>query len=242
MASTNRPARLSPLHHLHLLRGATLVDEAGWQRPESYVGVEQETQTLRTAVGLVDMTPLGKIAARGDRTEALLEAAWPGLSLPPLHVATPNEGTRVCRLAADEALALVPAERQRELRERLERAAAGVGGCVHVIDLTSGYAGVLIAGPRARELLRRCTALDLRDAQLPDHRCAQTALARVQALVARDDLGRLPAYWCFVSRDYAQFVWDWLLEAGHDLDVAPVGLAALRALEAAAVPIGGTPA
>jgi sarcosine oxidase subunit gamma len=89
---------------------------------------------------------------------------------------------------------------------------------------------VTVLGPRSVELLRTCSALDLRERSVPNLRCAQTSLARVHAVVARNDVGTLPAYALLFSRDYAEFVWEWLIEMGHEFGVQPIGISALEQL------------
>ena len=73
-------------------------------------------------------------------------------------------------------------------------------------------------------------SLNLTDRSLPDSSCAQTHLAKCHATLARLDVSGLLAYRLFVTRDYAEFVWDALMEAGHDCGLAPIGMEAWRAL------------
>src|SRR5262249_41596062 len=107
-------------------------------------------------------------------------------------------------------------------------------GCMHVTDVTSTLAAFSLVGPRSREVLNTLTPLNLTDRSLPDYSCAQTHLAKCHATLARLDVSGLLAYRLFVTRDYAEFVWDALMEAGHDPGalwaIAPVGMEAWRAL------------
>ena len=75
-----RPLRRTPMHDWNLEHGATMTMAGLWHRPwyfarsgetisEAYV---RETETTRAAVGLCDVTSLGKIAMQGpDATELL---------------------------------------------------------------------------------------------------------------------------------------------------------------------------
>ena len=75
-----RCLRRTPMHDWNLANGAAMMDAGLWQRPwyfarqgetinEAYV---RETETVRKAVGLCDVTSLGKIAVQGpDATEFL---------------------------------------------------------------------------------------------------------------------------------------------------------------------------
>jgi len=228
------PTRLLPLHHEHLRARAQMVERDGWLQPWAYADPEREARVARATAGLLDASATTRVAVKGAQVEAALEAAWPGAATAPLQVAAPEPGLLVCRLAPDEALVLAPIAERAAVLARLEERMATVAGCAHVLDVTSGHAGMQVVGPRARDLLSRCTALDLRPPELPNRRCAQAALARVHALVVRDDLGDLPAFQVHVARDYAAFVWEWLLEVGHAFGAVPCGLGALERLRATA--------
>lgn len=224
--------RLSALHHVHLRHGATMVEEAGWQRPRSYGDPAGEATKARAAVGLLDLSPLGKISVKGTALRATLEAAWPGSTAgaDARRAVRPGQGgPLIGGLSEQEVLVLTaPVDREATL-DRLEQCAAATTTATvdaQVVDVTSGLAGLRVVGPRARDLLRLCTALDVRETQFPNQALAETSLARVHALVVRDDLGGLSAFSIFFDRDYAEFVWDWLFHAGHDLGIVPLGLAA----------------
>lgn len=228
--------RLSALQYPLLERGARMVDESGWQRPWAFGdSPEREADQVRRAVGVVDISPVSKLAIKGVAAEIdqLLARLWPGDLVRPLHALSIADGLRVCRLTADEALVLTqPAAREPTLAFIGDAVKSLSDACVHVIDVTSGQTGLRIVGPRARDVLRRGTALDVRSDAFPNLTLGQTAFARVQALVLRDDLADLPAFSIFCSRDYAQHVWEWLIEVGAPSDIAPFGLAALHLLEA----------
>lgn len=63
--------RYSPLHNFHLQAGAKMADFGGWDMPIEYPstsggGVLSEHQAVRQAVGLFDVSHLGKAAVTGD--------------------------------------------------------------------------------------------------------------------------------------------------------------------------------
>ena len=135
------------------------------------------------------------------------------------------------RLALERFLLLTPAAARGQVVRTIE-AGAEPSSCVHSTDVTSGFAGFVLVGPRARDLLARVTSLDLRARSLPDGGCAQCPMARIHAIVARSDWGALAAYRVLVARDVGEYCWDALREAGHDLGLAPIGRAAERILRA----------
>jgi glycine cleavage system aminomethyltransferase T len=60
--------------------------------------------------------------------------------------------------------------------------------------------------------------------------CGQTSLAHVHSIVLRDDLQGVPAFHILVSREYGESVWESILHAGHEFQLAPFGLKALEVL------------
>ncbi len=64
----------SPLHALHERLGARFVDFAGWQMPLQYEGTLAEHRAVRTAVGLFDVSHLGRFSMRGPGTTQALRS------------------------------------------------------------------------------------------------------------------------------------------------------------------------
>jgi glycine cleavage system aminomethyltransferase T len=109
-----------------------------------------------------------------------------------------------------------------------EQEAGAVRGSVGICDLShiheplSPYARFLIAGPNTRAVLSKLTSLNL------DLTTAYGSVAHVRSLVTRHELGFL----VMVPRDYAESVWESLLDAGEEFHITVFGLEASRRLEA----------
>jgi glycine cleavage system aminomethyltransferase T len=100
------------------------------------------------------------------------------------------------------------------------------------VDVSSVYANLLLAGPRSRDVLAKLTSLDTSGERLPSGSCAQSSVAHVHCIVARDDLPQAPAYNLLVTRDYAGSFWEALLHAGQEFPLRPFGWEALQRLRA----------
>src|SRR4029077_17587583 len=61
----HHPVRRTPLHHWHAAHGARWLDAGQWKRPESYGDPVAEVRAVRTCVGLIDVSTLGKIDVLG---------------------------------------------------------------------------------------------------------------------------------------------------------------------------------
>ena len=68
----------------------------------------------------------------------------------------------------------------------------------------------------------------MRERALPDRRCVQTSVARVPALIVRFDRLGVPVYEIMVPRDYGEYAWEALFDAGVPTAVRLAGAAALE--------------
>ena len=71
---TSQAPRLSPLHDRHIARGAKFAAFGGWDMPLEYAGggVLREHTAVRSAVGVFDVSHLGKAEVRGPGAAAFL--------------------------------------------------------------------------------------------------------------------------------------------------------------------------
>ncbi len=80
MTGTAAALRHTPLHDRHVALGARMVPFAGWEMPVQYGGIIDEHRTVRSAVGLFDLSHMGEIGISGS--EALAFARYAVVSDP----------------------------------------------------------------------------------------------------------------------------------------------------------------
>ena len=251
-----QPFRCSALYRRQLALGATMVEHAGWRTAGHFTGVADEARRVRDGAGLGDVSWLGKLDLRYTQTDGVLARLERALGFPPSPplpgsladaparlVASTRAGApggagglapvlprRVWPLARGQALVTcVPGERA-GLAQRLLAAGDPPASCLHLTDVTSVYAALLLAGPGSREILRTLTAVDVGAEALPAGRAVQGGLAHVHAILLREDLGPardVPGYWLLVGREYGEYLWETVLHAGRRLGIAPFGVGAL---------------
>jgi heterotetrameric sarcosine oxidase gamma subunit len=205
--------------------GARFKDDAGWRVAEVYTSVDDEIVRARSGVGICDVSALGKLGIRGEAVDSL-GPKLTGRPLPGVCHASREQvnGAPVlaCRRARDELLVLTPPGEVSAVAGVIERAVESA--CAHVTDLTAAFAVVDLLGARLGELLERLVALDL--STVPAFGVVQGDLARVHAIMLRLDHPTLPAFRVLVPRECGDFVWRTLADAGHDLNLTPVGATA----------------
>ena len=223
------PVARSAMHGLHVRNGARLAATDGWELPVAYGGAEDEVCAARDGAGLWDLSALTKWRLLGAGTTQALETLL-GVPVPAVGKASAGRAGGVevlaLRLAEDHALVLGPPGLAADAAER----AVGAHPCAHLVNATSGLAGIRLAGPAARAILATLTALDLASSAFPNLGCAETGLARVHAVLLRQDVAGLPAFEAFVSRNYGAYLWEAVLDAGRTRGLVPCGIEAERLL------------
>ena len=231
------PERRTAMYHAQLSMSAVMVEADGWQLPARYGDVWQESEWLRDTVGVSDISAIGKLRVVGAAaSEALLkllpqaEGLAPGAvgeaDLPPEHGAGK---LLAARLAADEFLLLTPPGRAPGIMDAMPGLDVP---CAHVVDVTSGLAGVSIIGPSSLLLLSRITELDVSLRAMPDLVCAQARFAGIQGLLLRRDAHGIPIYQLYAGREYGEYLWEALIDAAKADGGGPAGLEALSGLRA----------
>ena len=184
-----RPAKTSPIHDLLDARGAVWGQRYGWERPNWFApeGTERkdvwtfrranyfeqvgkEHRAMRETAGLLDITGFSKFEASGPGAEAWLDRILAnklpqkigrvGLS----HALTIRGGVRseftVTRLSDDSFYLVSSGGAERYDWDFLQKRLPG-DGSVQLTNNTTRFATLVVAGPKARDILQPITDCDL---------------------------------------------------------------------------------
>ena len=218
------PVKLSPLHEKARDLGAQFAETSGWRIPEAYSSPDAEISAAGRGVALADETANGKIRVEGEEAAAL----WESLALE-IGGGAVVGSERVYRLRNDCFFVLTSPGRDIAVRRTLVDRASD--RFVSVTNLSHAWSEIRVLGPYAPSLMSRVCGLDFSDATFPGGAAKQTSVARTTQLVIRRDTADLPAFSVLGARSLAAYLWEILMEAGADLQIAPIGLEAIRALE-----------
>jgi len=157
----------SPLHERHVDLGAKLADFGGWEMPIEYAasggGVLKEHAAVRDAVGVFDVSHLGKATVRGDGARGFVNACLsndlgriePGKAQYTL-CCDKSGGVvddLIAYLVSDDEVFLVPnAANTAEVVRRLE---AGAPDEITVTGQHQDFGVLAVQGPRSAEVLSR---------------------------------------------------------------------------------------
>jgi sarcosine oxidase subunit alpha len=237
----HEPAQRSSIHHRHKELGGRMMWTGTWRRPHSYGDVEAEVQAVHGAVGLIDVSTLGKLLVIGPDAGEFLERLYPNrfgdMKAGRIRYAVLNtdagrimdDGT-IARLSDDAYYVTTTSTGAGAVVEWFEWWNAVWGMDVQIADITGALAAVNVAGPRARELMSRLTDLDLSNEALSYLDARQGKIAGVPSLVLRIGFVGELGYELHFPSPYGEFVWDTILARGEDLGIRPFGLEPQRIL------------
>ena len=161
----------------------------------------------------------GLLVLRGDAAGAEFRSAVAGvLGLEPVVeplTAARRRDVSMLWLGPDEWLVVTPDRRveriERTLRDALE------GQHAALTDVSHSRTVLVLSGPDARAVLAKGCPLDFHPRAFGPGRCAQSRLAKCQALIHQAD--EAPTFEICVHRSFAQYAWTWLEDAGREFGV-----------------------
>jgi sarcosine oxidase, subunit alpha len=237
----HEPAQRTSIHHRHKELGARMMWTGTWRRPYSYGDPETEAQAVHGAVGLIDVSTLGKLLVIGPDAAEFLERLYPNrfadMKVGRIRYAVlgtdagriMDDGT-IARLSEDTYYVTTTSTGAGAVVEWFEWWNAVWGMDVEIADMTGALAAVNVAGPRARELMQRLTDLDVSNEGVAYLDARQGPVAGVPCLVLRIGFVGELGYELHFASPYGEYVWDTILERGDDLGIRPFGLEPQRIL------------
>ena len=238
------PIRYSSIQSWHEAHGAKPLVAGQWIRPEHYGDPESEVRAVREKVGIIDVSPIGKIDLRGGDVPKLLELVyvnkWSKLDIGKV---------RYGMMCAEDGVILDDGVTGRLGGDRymMSTTSGGAGAVwnwleewlqtthpkwdVKMTAVTDGYASINVAGPNSRELVRRLTDIDLDPEAFPYMEVRTGTVAEIaDCFVWRIGFTGELSYEIHVPSSHGLQVWEALLRAGEDLEVRPFGVEAQRIL------------
>jgi sarcosine oxidase, subunit gamma len=134
------------------------------------------------------------------------------------------DGTLIARLSPGEALVLAPAPSGRSMVGAAidQIPPAGDGAC-YPVPRRDSHAWFLIVGDDASRMFAKLCSVDLSADRFTDCQIAQTSVARLSAIVIRNDLSGCLAFSLLADSSSAEYLWDCLLDAMAEFRGAVAG-------------------
>ncbi|RWD49723.1 MAG: sarcosine oxidase subunit alpha, partial [Mesorhizobium sp.] len=249
-----RPRRLTPTHHWAKAQGAVFVEVGQWMRAQYFAragethwrqSVDREARAVRGAVGLCDVTTLGKIDVQGADVGEFLNRLYCNM-MATLKVGRVRYGLMLredgfayddgtcARLAEDHCVVTTTTANAGLVYRNMEFARQCLWPelDVQLISTTDAWAQIAVAGPKSRALLARIVdGFDLSNEAFPFMACAElTVCDGLRARLFRISFSGELAYEVAVPARYGHALIERLMELGADLGATPYGTEALGVL------------
>jgi methylglutamate dehydrogenase subunit C len=246
-----RPFRLTASHQWAQERGATFVEAGQWLRAQWFtaagetdwlMSVKREVTAVRNAVGVCDVSTLGKIDVQGSDAGAFLDRIYSNLisTLPVGKVRyglmlredgiVLDDGT-VAHIEGGHYIVSTTTANAARVMQHLEHARQVLWPDldVQLASVTEQWAQFAVAGPRSRLLLERllADALDVSNAAFPYLACAEFVWQGRPARLFRISFSGEMAYELAVPARQGDATIRAMMAAGDSLGVVPYGTEAL---------------
>ncbi|MBL9034146.1 MAG: sarcosine oxidase subunit alpha [Rhodospirillaceae bacterium] len=248
------PIRKTPLHSWHEQHGAPFETVGQWHRAWYYPkpgesmhdAVNREVKAVRTSVGIVDASTLGKIDIQGP------DAAWF------LNMVYTNAWSKLepgkCRyglMLGEDGMVMDDGVTSR-ISENHFHMTTTTGGAarvmawledwlqcewldkkVYLTSVTEQWAVIGVSGPLASKLMAEVAPeLPLDDATFPHLSFRDGVVAGVNSRIYRITFTGEATYEINVAPSYAMHVWRALMQAGEKYGITPYGTEAMHVLRA----------
>jgi sarcosine oxidase subunit alpha len=236
------PRRRTSLHHRNKDMGGTMMWAGAWRRPHSYgPDAGAEAQHVHQALGLIDVSTLGKILVTGPDAGAFLDRVYPNrfsdlkIGRTRYGVLTGDAG----RIMDDGVVA-----RLDENSFYVSATSTGADGVyqwftwwnavwfmdVQFANLTGALAAINVAGPNARAAMELVSDDDFSADGFAYLDAQHVTVAGVPTLALRIGFVGELGYELHFPSPLAEHVWDSIFEKAADLDPRPFGLEPQRIL------------
>ncbi len=233
----------TPLTEKHLALGAKMAEFAGYNMPISYTSITDEHQTVRTGVGVFDVSHMGEFIVKGKEAAAFLQSATsndvsklnPGdiqySCLPnkkggivdDLLVYRLDDVPEMTEAGVQTYMLVVNASNEIKDWRWLKRLARGFDVKLQNISAKTGL--IAVQGPRAAEALQKLTDIDLKSIQYYSFRRGRFAGCNNVIVSATGYTGSGGFEIYARNRDIAK-IWDKVFKNGAKWGIKPAGLGA----------------
>jgi len=220
-------------HGIHLIYKAKMAEFAGFDMPIEYTGIKDEHLTVRNGVGVFDVSHMGEIWVTGSSSLAFLQKVTtndvsllqPGQAQ---YSCFPNgkggivDDLLVYFFSKDKYLLVVNAANVEKDWNWLA-AQNDIGAILeNASDRTSQLA---VQGPKALEVLQKLTQVNLSAIKYYTFEVGEIAGVSDVIISATGYTGA-GGFELYFGNENAESIWNAIFEAGKELGIKPIGLAA----------------
>lgn len=243
------PVRLTAMHHRHVELGAQMMTAGLWMRPAYYghkaspsAAINAEVNAVRNGAGMIDVSTLGGLDIRGPDAAAFVDRMYTwAYDKQPVGRARYALMTDMSGVVIDDGVACRFHDRHFYVTattsavDQVYRTMTWFNAQwkmdVDVANVTAAYAGVNIAGPKAREIVQKLGGdIDFSREAFPYMAVRIGTLAQIPVRILRVGFVGELGYEIHCPSGLGEALWDTLMEAGQSAGLKPFGVEAQRVL------------
>jgi len=217
----------------HLDANAKMVPFAGYNMPVQYEGVNAEHETVRTGVGVFDVSHMGEFFLRGPKALDLIQRVTTNdasvlFDGKAQYSCMPNgkggivDDLIIYRISHEEYLLVVNAS---NIEKDWSWISSHNTDGVEIENASDAYSLLAIQGPKAAEAMQALTEVNL--SEMGYYTFAKGTFAgQPNIFISATGYTGSGGFEIYVPNEVASAVWDAVFEAGKSYDIKPIGLAA----------------
>lgn len=221
------------LTHIHEGLGAKMLPFAGYNMPITYEGINAEHETVRTAVGVFDVSHMGEFLLTGPNALALIQkvtsndASVLTVGKAQYSCLPNNDGGIVddliiYKMKEEQYLLVVNAS---NIDKDWDWISAQNDLGVEMKNLSDDYSLLAIQGPKAVEAMQDLSSIDL--SRIPYYHFEVADFAGFEhVIISATGYTGSGGFEIYCKNDQVETIWNKVFEAGAAFGIKPVGLAA----------------
>lgn len=221
------------LTHIHEALGAKMLPFAGYNMPITYEGINAEHETVRTAVGVFDVSHMGEFLLSGPNALALIQKVTSNdaatltdgkvqYSCLPNNDGGIVDDLLVYKIKDEQYLLVVNAS---NIDKDWDWISAQNDLGVEMKNLSDDYSLLAIQGPKAVEALQSLTSVDLVAIQYY-HFVVGDFAGIEHVIISATGYTGAGGFEIYCKNDQVEQIWNKVFEAGASFGIQPIGLAA----------------
>lgn len=221
------------LTNTHIALGAKMVPFAGYNMPVQYVGINAEHETVRTAVGVFDVSHMGEFILKGDKALDLIQAVISNDASKLFdgkiqYACLPNKTGGI----VDDLLVYRVDEKTYMLvvnASNIEKDWNWISSFntfgVDMKDISDRTSLLAVQGPKATEALQSLTEINL--SEMEYYTFKKGIFAGIpNVLVSATGYTGAGGFEIYFDNEYADKIWEAIFTAGEPYGIKPIGLGA----------------
>ncbi len=221
------------LHEEQLKLGAKMVAFAGWEMPVQYSSIIEEHNTVREKVGIFDVSHMGEIFISGPDSLAYLQKIVPQdvaklVDNKAIYCQLTNKSGGIIddliiyKLGDNKYLLIVNASRIDEDLNWMVRNKLGFE--VTIENQSHNYSLLAVQGPKATDLVEKIGLPKIKQPEFFNIKTAE--LFNINVYISRTGYTGEDGFEILVRNEYSTLLWNYILDAGQEFGIKPIGLGA----------------